>query len=353
MTAMAPEAPALPKAGASPVIPLVLLGIGGYLAWYAIHYWRDPTDAAKYPTYAIKSVLQGNGLPQPVKATSEQATIQQAISTANVGTSGGSGSAGGGGGAGQGGSTGQAIAQDALKYKGHAYLYGGAPGTSGKNPWDCSSFVNWVVGHDMGLGIPTMSHYDGSTHGPATGSWLTWSGCKTIPRKSVAAGDIMVWQTHMGIAISNTQMISARDPAEGTGIDTITGDIPGELLVPRRLNVIAQAASGKGGGSGQQNQNTARLLTQPYGWSPSQNQNQWQALAELWTRESGWRVTAQNPSSGAYGIPQSLPGSKMAKFGKAWRTSARIQILWGLWYIKTTYGSPIAALAHENSAGWY
>jgi cell wall-associated NlpC family hydrolase len=349
---MAPEvAPPRTSAGAGPVVPLFLLGLGAYIAWFAIHYWRDQTTI--WPSDPVKSVLQGKGLPAPVKpAQTEQATVQAGAAGAS-GSSGGGG--GGGGGAGQGGATGQAIAQAALKYKGHAYRFGGAPGTSGKNPWDCSSFVNWVIAHDMGLAIPpsTPPFDNGANHGPATGSWIVWSGCKTISRKSVAAGDIMVWQTHMGIAISNTQMISARDPAEGTGIDTITGDIPGELLVPRRLNVIGQAASGKGGGSSGTNQNTARLLTQPYGWSPTQNQNEWQALVELWNRESGWRVTAQNPSSGAYGIPQSLPGSKMAKFGKAWRTSARIQILWGLWYIKTTYGSPIAALAHENSAGWY
>lgn len=80
---------------------------------------------------------------------------------------------------------------------------------------------------------------------------------------------------------------------------------------------------------------------------------QFGCLDRLWTRESEWRVTATNPSSGAYGIPQSLPASKMASAGSDWRTNARTQIRWGIGYIDERYGSPCAAWAHSESHGWY
>jgi resuscitation-promoting factor RpfB len=64
-------------------------------------------------------------------------------------------------------------------------------------------------------------------------------------------------------------------------------------------------------------------------------------------------VYAQNPYSGAYGIPQALPGAKMATAGPDWRTSARTQIRWGLRYIRGTYGSPLRAWDHEVAYGWY
>lgn len=84
-------------------------------------------------------------------------------------------------------------------------------------------------------------------------------------------------------------------------------------------------------------------------WSASE----FGCLDSLWSRESGWSVTASNPSSGAYGIPQALPGSKMASAGPDWQTDAATQIRWGLGYIKSTYGSPCAAWPHEESTGWY
>ena len=80
---------------------------------------------------------------------------------------------------------------------------------------------------------------------------------------------------------------------------------------------------------------------------------QFSCLDSLWTQESGWNVYAQNPGSGAYGIPQALPGSKMASAGPDWQSNAATQIRWGLSYIDSTYGSPCAAWSHEQSTGWY
>ncbi|MDH6180793.1 hypothetical protein M2152_000975 [Microbacteriaceae bacterium SG_E_30_P1] len=81
--------------------------------------------------------------------------------------------------------------------------------------------------------------------------------------------------------------------------------------------------------------------------------DQGNCLIWLWNRESGWRTNAYNASSGAYGIPQSLPGSKMANVGADWRTNYETQIMWGLLYIQGRYGTPCAAWAHSEAVNWY
>ena len=81
--------------------------------------------------------------------------------------------------------------------------------------------------------------------------------------------------------------------------------------------------------------------------------DQFACLLSLWNQESGWRVNAANRSSGAYGIPQALPGSKMASVGADWQTNPATQITWGLNYIGGRYGNPCGAWAHHESAGWY
>jgi hypothetical protein len=91
----------------------------------------------------------------------------------------------------------------------------------------------------------------------------------------------------------------------------------------------------------------ARMLAR-FGWGA----DEMAPLVRLWTRESNWTTSAYNPS-GAYGIPQSLPGDKMASAGDDWQTSATTQITWGLQYISEVYGSPSAAWAHETDQGWY
>lgn len=86
-----------------------------------------------------------------------------------------------------------------------------------------------------------------------------------------------------------------------------------------------------------------------YGWGSEQMG----CLVPLWQKESGWNVSASNRSSGAYGIPQALPGSKMASAGADWQTNPATQIAWGLGYISGRYGSPCGAWSHSQSVGWY
>ena len=90
-------------------------------------------------------------------------------------------------------------------------------------------------------------------------------------------------------------------------------------------------------------------MANKYGWCGSQ----YTCLVTLWNRESGWRVNAHNPSSGAHGIPQSLPGNKMASAGPNWYSDPHTQIKWGLKYIKNRYGTPCSALSSWNHKGWY
>ncbi|WP_368502473.1 G5 domain-containing protein [Actinomyces sp.] len=96
-------------------------------------------------------------------------------------------------------------------------------------------------------------------------------------------------------------------------------------------------------------QSVAKSMMSSYGWDDSQ----FSCLVSLWNRESGWNYLAQNPSSGAYGIPQALPGSKMGSVASDWATNPTTQITWGLGYISDRYGNPCSAWAHSESTGWY
>jgi hypothetical protein len=114
----------------------------------------------------------------------------------------------------------------------------------------------------------------------------------------------------------------------------------------QRAQSAQQAAATTPSGSPEQ---IAEQMLSQFGWSSSQ----FSCLQPLWEHESGWSVTAENPTSGAYGIPQSLPASQMSSAGADWQTNAATQIRWGLTYIQGRYGSPCGALAHEESDNWY
>ncbi len=93
----------------------------------------------------------------------------------------------------------------------------------------------------------------------------------------------------------------------------------------------------------------AQLASEKYGWGS----DQFSCLSSLWTKESGWNYQAYNNDGGATGIPQALPGSKMATFGADWQTNAATQIAWGLDYISRGYGTPCSAWGHSQAMNWY
>ncbi|MFL2001630.1 phospholipase [Microbacterium sp. A1-JK] len=91
------------------------------------------------------------------------------------------------------------------------------------------------------------------------------------------------------------------------------------------------------------------MAAERYGWGSGQ----FSCLSSLWQKESGWNYQAYNASSGATGIPQALPGSKMASAGSDWQTNAATQIAWGLQYISAVYGTPCSAWGHSQATNWY
>ena len=103
------------------------------------------------------------------------------------------------------------------------------------------------------------------------------------------------------------------------------------------------------GGSKAEIQAYAHSLVLSYGWS----EYDYECLVKLWNRESGWNPNAVNKRSGACGVPQSLPCSKMKSEGSDYRTNYKTQVRWGLKYIKARYGSPANAWGHSQQKGWY
>jgi hypothetical protein len=118
-----------------------------------------------------------------------------------------------------------------------------------------------------------------------------------------------------------------------------------------------QAAAERAAAQAQEQANTpagaksvaASMASSQYGWGA----DQFQCLDSLWTKESGWNYEAVNPDGGATGIPQALPGSKMASIAPDWQTNASTQVAWGLRYIKGSYGTPCSAWSHSQAVNWY
>ena len=133
--------------------------------------------------------------------------------------------------------------------------------------------------------------------------------------------------------------ISSRRLRQGlavAGVALVTATTIGSCSPPRPPNNVAA------------NKQIAWDQLVACGWA-----GQAQCLVDLWTHESSWNVYATNPSSGAYGIPQSLPANKMASAGADWDMNPATQIRWGLDYIAARYGGPCNAWLHETRVNWY
>lgn len=118
----------------------------------------------------------------------------------------------------------------------------------------------------------------------------------------------------------------------------------------------SSSSSGGGGGApaaGTPDPGSAQAIGYKMVHDRGWGDDQYNCLVSLWNRESHWNVYAYNAGSGAYGIPQALPGSKMASAGPDWQNNAATQITWGLGYITGRYGTPCGAWDHSQSTGWY
>lgn len=147
----------------------------------------------------------------------------------------------------------------------------------------------------------------------------------------------------------------------GDGSDLGRDDILYTVYVKPKPTPTATAVSGSSASSGKSwtppfvspnpgsAQAIAYSMVKDRGWGDAE----FACLVALWKKESGWRVNAYNKGSGAYGIPQALPGKKMASAGSDWETNPATQIAWGLGYIKGRYSTPCGAWNHSQSRGWY
>jgi hypothetical protein len=195
----------------------------------------------------------------------------------------------------------------------------------------------------------------------------------------VTAASATVAVTAIALLVITGRPGSVTDPL-GTAVAQVSSGKSGLVLVAERQKVIQQTAAteafsvtstpristvpspvsaGSGGGGSTvvpsgppPNPATAQGIAYKMLASFGFGTNQWGCLNDLWQRESGWNYRAYNPS-GAYGIPQALPGSKMATAGADWQTNPATQIKWGLGYIKSMYGTPCGAWSHETAYGWY
>lgn len=116
---------------------------------------------------------------------------------------------------------------------------------------------------------------------------------------------------------------------------------------------VTRPASATAPAVGTPDPGTAQAIAYELVSAAGHSDTEYRCLHALWMRESGWNHFAQNPSSGAYGIPQALPAAKMASAGADWATNPETQIRWGLGYIDARYGSPCAAWGHSEEKNWY
>jgi hypothetical protein len=195
------------------------------------------------------------------------------------------------------------------------------------------------------------THLNSSTQLSESGARLTVTDQLVAPQAEVAYQQTSAQQTSATLAQRAYQLraAQARDAAakwtaahKQAQAQQPQAQQPAKQAQATASTVTVTAPSGSP-------EQIAEAMLGSFGWSSSQ----FACLDPLWAHESGWSVSAYNAGSGAFGIPQALPGSRMASAGPDWQTDAATQIKWGLEYIKDTYGSPCGAYDHEEATGWY
>jgi resuscitation-promoting factor RpfB len=179
---------------------------------------------------------------------------------------------------------------------------------------------------------------------PVKGGYLLIAGGGAIVLWSGIRGH--KWSTVLRDIVSGKKLPTATDTA--LAIQTA----PSAFQTGGTGTVAGTPSSTATGGTVAKNKAIAAVLATAYGWGPGTSN--WKSLDSLWTQESGWDNHAKNPSSGAYGIPQSLPANKMGALANPPTSSAGAQITWGLKYIKTRWQTPNNAWGGYAARGnWY
>jgi surface antigen len=257
---------------------------------------------------------------------------------------------------------------DDYPYKGH-YNDGTSP--LGYEYGNCTDFVAWRINRDAGVTAPPWK-YKWAQLTPLGGNGGQWGLSGNLPGWNVtttpSAGDII--SIPAGVAVlgasggpyGHVAYIAQVDAGSvtienyGGGKYFLTNPTTSQLAAYVKAgqavikhNPLGRASSGAAGGTGTD--------AKSYAKSALNDDTQYNCLVQLWEHESGWRVDAENPSSGAYGIPQSLPGNKMAAAGSDWKTNGVTQVKWGLSYISSRpdYKNPCGAWAkwQSRSPHWY
>lgn len=197
--------------------------------------------------------------------------------------------------------------------------------------------VTTVAAGDMDVTTSTITEEETIKPGEVVKKDPTaFKGEKTVLTKGEAGTALVTYNVTYedGVEVSREKSLSVVvEPATDKVVSV------GTLVIPK--TTAAQQGTNRALGK--------QMAADMYGWTG----DQWACLDNLWKRESGWRTTAGNKSSGAYGIPQALPGSKMAKYGDDWRTNPATQIEWGLAYVKGRYSTPCGAWSHFLDHHWY
>lgn len=254
---------------------------------------------------------------------------------------------------------------------------------------NCTDFVIWRVNRDDGVLHEPWKHVKDNTT-PDGGNGYEWGADTALPGwvnvTKPSPGDIISfqrgsqggrWSSEFG-HVAYIGQVSANGSITvenyGTGeyfVTNYTADAlsqlvsTGQAIIKHNPNskvkikkigdssIVDPGGGGYSGVGGPLPPETAKAAAKSmlpaYGWG----EGQYQCLEIMWTRESNWNYAAENPSSGAYGIPQSLPANKMASVASDWHDNAVTQIKWGLGYIKERYGSPCQAWAWWQKYNWY
>jgi len=241
------------------------------------------------------------------------------------------------------------IVNKAREHLGQQYVLGGDPYSGG--PTDCSGLVDWVMaalGHRLPgrpltyqlVGMGQAINYADALPGDLV---FTNYGEGGIPGPG-----------HVGIYEGGGRMIDDPNPSSHVREESVW-ETPGAVrrLLVDHLPTVATPTLPNAGGSGLQS--IAQMMLNGRGWG-----SQWDAFNRVVSKESGWDVTVHNggghgyigPNS-AYGLPQALPGDKMASAGADWQTNGTTQLRWMMDYISNRWVDPNGAWANEQSAGWY
>ena len=160
-------------------------------------------------------------------------------------------------------------------------------------------------------------------------------------------------------AALTTSRVTVPAPAPGAEVDladrtrVLSRSVQRSAVDPTKARALSQRSGGQVTATEDLTTGDPRTIARAMLGRFGFGADQFSCLDSIYVNESGWDVHADNPSSSAYGIPQALPGSKMASAGADWETNPATQIEWGIGYIKSRYGTPCNAWGFKQSNGWY